>query len=65
MTNVDPASAASEAGIQQGDVIQEVNRQPVTGVAGFDRAMQSAGDQPVLLLINRNGMTSFVVVQPQ
>ncbi len=62
VTNVDPASAASEAGILQGDVIQEVNRQPVTGVAGFNRAMQSAGDQPVLLLINRNGTTSFLVV---
>lgn len=65
VTNVDPASAASEAGILQGDVIQEVNRQPVTGVAGFDRVMQSASAQPVLLLINRNGMTSFVVVAPQ
>jgi len=63
VTNVDPASAASDAGVQQGDVIQEVNRQPVTGVAGFDRAMQSVGGQPALLLINRNGMTSFVVVQ--
>jgi len=65
VTNVDPASAASEAGILQGDVIQEVNRQPVTGVAGFDKAMQSSGDQPVLLLINRNGMTSFIVVPAQ
>lgn len=65
VSSVDAASAASEAGIQQGDVIQQVNRQPVTEVAGFNRAMQSAGDRPVLLLINRNGMTSFVVVQPQ
>ena len=65
VTNIDPASVASEAGILQGDVIQEVNRQPVTGVAGFDRAMQSACNKPVLLLIDRNGMTSFVVVQAQ
>ncbi|MGH9648485.1 MAG: DegQ family serine endoprotease [Bryobacteraceae bacterium] len=65
VTNVDPASAASEAGILQGDVIQEVNRQPVTGIPGFNRVMQSAGNQPALLLINRNGMTSFVVVPAQ
>lgn len=65
VTNVDPASPAAEVGLQQGDVIQEANRQPVTGVAGFGRAVQSAGDQPVLLLINRNGVTSFVVVPPQ
>ena len=42
-----------------------MNRQPVTGVPEFDRAMQSAGGQPALLLINRNGMTSFVVVPAQ
>jgi serine protease Do len=65
VTNIDPASAASEAGILQGDVIQEVNRKPVAGVAEFDRAMQSAGEQPALLLINRNGMTSFIVVPAQ
>jgi serine protease Do len=64
VTNVDPASAASEAGIEQGDVIQQVNHQVVTNVAGFDQAMQTAGGQPVLLLLNRNGATSFVVVQP-
>ncbi len=63
VTNVDPASSAASAGLQQGDVIQEVNRQAVTGVSGFDRAMRGAGDQPVLLLVDRNGTTSFVVVQ--
>lgn len=65
VSSVDPASAAAEAGVQPGDVIQEVNHQPVTGVDGFDRAMQKAGNQPVLLLIDRNGSTSFLVVQPQ
>ena len=64
VANVDPASAASEAGLQQGDVIQQVNRQPVTSVAEFDKAMRSAGNQPVLLLVNRNGATTFMVVQP-
>jgi serine protease Do len=64
VNGVDPASAASEAGLQQGDVIQQVNRQPITSVSGFEQAMHSAGEQPVLLLIDRNGMTSYVVVQP-
>jgi S1-C subfamily serine protease len=63
--SVDPASAASDAGVQAGDVIQRVNRQMVTTVAGFERTMQVAGGQPVLLLINRNGLTTFLVVQPQ
>lgn len=62
VTSVDPASAASDAGVRRGDVVQQVNRQPVTDVAGFERAIQSAGDKPVLLLIDRNGLTSFLVV---
>jgi S1-C subfamily serine protease len=65
VTNVDSASPAAEAGLQDGDVIQEVNHQPVSGVDGFNRAMQSAGNQPVVLLVDRNGTTSFVVVQSQ
>ena len=65
VSGIDPASPAADAGLQEGDVIQEVNHQPVTGVDGFNRAMQSAGNQPVVLLIDRNGTTSFVVVQPQ
>jgi serine protease Do len=63
VTAVDPASTAAESGLQRGDVIQEVNRQSVTDVSGFSRAMQAAGSQPVLLLINRNGNTTFLVVQ--
>jgi serine protease Do len=65
VTTVDAASPAAEAGLQQGDVIQQVNRQPVTGAAEFDRAMSNAGNQPALLLINREGSTIFVVVQSQ
>jgi serine protease Do len=65
VAGVDAASAAAEAGLQRGDVIEQVNRQPLTSVAAFDRAMQSAGNQPVLLLINRNGTTSFRIVESQ
>jgi serine protease Do len=65
VTNVDPASAAGAAGIQTGDLIQEVNRQPVTSVDGFEHAMQSASGQPVLLLVERSGETSFLVVPAQ
>ncbi len=65
VSNVDSSSTAADAGLQQGDVIQEVNHQPITTVDGFNRAMRSAGNQPVVLLINRNGTTTFVVVQSQ
>ncbi|MBV8844232.1 MAG: PDZ domain-containing protein, partial [Bryobacterales bacterium] len=64
VTGVDPASPASDAGLRRGDVIQEVNRQKITSAGQFNQAMQSAGDQPVLLLVNRSGANVFLVVQP-
>jgi serine protease Do len=63
--DVAEASAAADAGLQRGDVIEEVDRKPVTSAAAFERAAREAGQNPVLLLINRQGNTSFVLVQPQ
>jgi len=62
VTEVDPAGPAGQAGIQAGDVIQEVNRQPVRTVEDIRAAMQRSGDRPPLLLINRGGQTVFVSV---
>jgi serine protease Do len=59
---VDPAGAAAQAGIQTGDVILQVNRQPVTSTDDVRRALQSSGNRPPLLLINRGGQTIFVPV---
>jgi len=64
VTNVDQASSAAAAGLQRQDVIQEVNHHPVANVAEFRQAIQSAGSQPVLLLINRGGITNYIVVEP-
>jgi len=64
VTNVSQSSAAAEAGLQRGDVIQQVNRKPVANVREFETAVRAAGDQPVLLLVNRQGTTSYVVVRP-
>lgn len=63
--SVDPSSSAAAAGVQRGDVIQEVNRKPVDNVQQFQQALSSAGNQPVLLLINHQGITNYLVVQPQ
>ncbi|HUA59588.1 MAG TPA: DegQ family serine endoprotease [Verrucomicrobiae bacterium] len=61
VTNVDPASSAADAGLQRGDVIQEVNRRPVRNMSDFDRAM-SGSKSSALLLVNRHGSTMFVAV---
>jgi len=59
VTDIDPSSPVADSGLRQGDVIQEVNHQPVTNVTDFDRAVRKAGKDP-LLLVNRQGSTLFI-----
>jgi len=60
---VSPASRAADAGLQSGDVIQEVNHQPVKTVKDFSQAVSaSKKDAPVLLLVDRDGSTMFLAV---
>lgn len=65
VTQVDPSSQAAAADLERGDVIQEVNRKPVRNMQQYREAMASAGNQAVLLLVNRAGTTHFIVVQPK
>jgi serine protease Do len=64
VSRVDPDSNAAEA-LQRGDVIQEVNHKPVNNVDQFRAAMNAAGNQPMLLLLNRGGRTAFAVLRPK
>ena len=65
VTRVDPDSTAAETGLERGDVIQEVNHKPVNNVAQFRAAVRAAANQPLLLLLNRGGSTSYVVISPK
>jgi len=65
VTGVQDGSRADDAGLRRGDVIQQVNRRPVNNVAEFEREMKKAGDKPAVLLVNRNGHTSFVALAAQ
>jgi len=62
VSDIDPSGPAAQAGIQQGDVIQQVNRQPVKSIDDVRRALASSANRPPLLLINRQGQTIFVPV---
>jgi len=62
--DVDPDGRAADAGIQAGDVIEEVNRQPVQSVEDLRAALRKSSDRPVLLLVNREGSSRFVTVRP-
>jgi len=61
--SVDPEGAAAEAGIRQGDVILEFNRQAVTSIEELRAAMNDANGRPALMLINRQGNNLFVTVR--
>jgi len=63
VASVDTSSAAAEAGLERGNVIEEVNHKPVSNIEQYKQAVAAAGQQPVLLLVNQNGVTRFVVVQ--
>jgi len=62
--DVNPDGRAAAAGIQPGDIIQEVNRQPVKSVDDLRSALKKTTDKPTLLLVNRQGNDIFVTVRP-
>ena len=66
---VNPDGRAADAGIQAGDIILEVNRQPVTSVDDLRAAVRRASEKPTLLLVRRSagdeGRDLFVTVRPQ
>jgi len=64
ITDVNPDSRAADAGLQEGDVILEVNRQAVQSVDELRAAVRKTTDRPVLLLVEREGRTQFVTVRP-
>jgi Do/DeqQ family serine protease len=66
ITNVDPSGPAADANLQQGDLIEQANRQPLKAVEDLRAAIKDAGDRPVLLLVTRPGEgTIFVTVRPR
>jgi serine protease Do len=63
ITDLEDDSPAAAAGLQQGDVITQVNRRPVASVEEFNRAVrEGASRESTLLLVKRGQGTQFVVV---
>ena len=64
VVNVQPGSPADEAGMQAGDVVEEVNRIPIKDVNDYNLAITKSGrNKPVLFLIKRGGQTYYVTIQ--
>jgi serine protease Do len=61
---VQDGSPAAEAGIRPGDVISEVDRQPVNSVEDLRRAVEKRSDgKPTLLLVHRQGSAIFLTIK--
>jgi serine protease Do len=61
VTSVAPDSGAEKAGLMPGDVIREINRQPVKSVKDFEKlSSRVKKGENVLLLINRRGSSLFL-----
>jgi len=65
ITDVDPDSAAADAGLQRGDVIEEINRQSVANTGEFEAALQKAGKNNVLLRVRRADGARYIVIRPR
>jgi serine protease Do len=63
--DVDPDGAAAEVGVSRGDVITEINRQPVKTLDEAQSAIEKSGSKPILLLVSRKGQTVFLTVTPR
>jgi len=60
VTNIDPESPAASV-LQQGDVIESIDRQPLRNVEEFNRLAAQAKER-TLLRVNRQGVGMFVVI---
>lgn len=64
VTGIDPSSPAGEV-LQVGDVVEEINRQPVSSAEEYERlAAQLDSEDRHMLFIARGRQRAFVVVDP-
>ena len=64
VTGVDPDSGVAE--LQKGDVIEEINQQPVTSVSDYNKIAASLDpSQPQVLSVCRHRARSFLVLRPR
>ncbi|MDA8089578.1 MAG: DegQ family serine endoprotease [Nitrospiraceae bacterium] len=65
VSDVDEDSPSGEGGLRRGDVIEEVERRPVRALSDFNAvvARLSGTGKPVLLLVNRSGKRSYVLLK--
>ena len=64
VTQVEPGSLAQRAGISEGTLIMEVNRESVANTKEFDKTVEKAGkDRSILLLITDGRYARYVILK--
>jgi len=64
VSGVRNGSPAAEAGLQRGDLIQEIENEPVENVDDYKRIMrESASKKQILMVIRHRGHTRYVVLK--
>jgi S1-C subfamily serine protease len=63
VAQVEPGSPAEAAGLQEGDLIKEVDRRPIRTADDLVRSLRAvAPDQSAALLVRRGDSTFFVAL---
>src|SRR5262249_11217271 len=60
ITSVEPGSAADEAGLEQGDIIVEVDRKPINDVSDYQKAVMAGEKHDILCFLRRRGSALFL-----
>ena len=63
VTDVEEGSAAAAAGIQEGDLITEINRLKVATVAEYRQALANVKDSLLVLIRTKDGTSRFVMLK--
>jgi Do/DeqQ family serine protease len=62
---VQPDSPASEAGIRQGDVIEEAGGKVVGSASDLKDAVSNTGSRPLLVLVRRGDQSIYLTISPR
>jgi serine protease Do len=60
---IDPNGAAAVAGLRVGDVIAQVNGEPVNSASELKSALTKSADRPALLLVTRQNADVFITLK--